>query len=93
LKKANASTPGGNDHIMDALATLYTYDKQYDKTLEILLQLKRGNAFELIRQHNLYDAVHDKVVLLMDFDREKAVEMLVMNADKIPISQVILFAY
>ena len=75
---------------MDALAKLYTDDKQYDKTLEILLKLKRGNVFELIRQHNLYDAIHDKVVLLMEFDRDKAVEILVSNADKIPIAQVFI---
>ena len=73
---------------MDALAKLYTYDRQFDKTLEIWLKLKRGNVFELIRQHNLYDSIHDKVVLLMEFDREKAVDILVSNADKIPIPQV-----
>lgn len=76
---------------MDALAKLYTYDKQYDKTLDIWLRLKRGNVFELIKQHNLYPAVDDKVVLLMEFDREKAVDMLVTNAGKIPIAHVSLW--
>lgn len=73
---------------MDALAKLYTYDKQFDKTLDIWLRLKRGDVFGLIKQHNLYDAVHDKVVLLMEFNIEKAVDMLVTNTDKIPIGQV-----
>lgn len=75
---------------MDALAKLYTYDKQFDKTLDIWLRLKRGNVFELIRQHSLYESIQDKVVLLMEFDTAEAVKMLVSNTDKIPIAQVFL---
>eukprot|EP01111_Echinosteliopsis_oligospora_P016112 TRINITY_DN6578_c0_g1_i1.p1 TRINITY_DN6578_c0_g1~~TRINITY_DN6578_c0_g1_i1.p1 ORF type:complete len:893 (+),score=224.14 TRINITY_DN6578_c0_g1_i1:30-2708(+) len=76
--------------VYDALAKLYTYDKQFDKTLEILLKLKRGRVFELIKKHNLFDAIQDKVLLLMEFDdSEEAVRLLVDNTDKIPIPQVV----
>jgi len=78
-----------NDYIMDALAKLYSYDKKYDKTLEIYLRLKRGNVFELIRQHSLFDAVQDKVLLLLEFDEQQAVQLLVSNTDRIPITQVV----
>ena len=40
VKKRLVGSPG-DECVMDALAKLYTYDKQYDKTLEIYLRLKR----------------------------------------------------
>jgi hypothetical protein len=63
----------------------YTYDKQYHKTLEIYLSLRRGNAFQLIKEHNLFDSVRDKVALLMEYDKDKAVQLLVANTDRIPV--------
>jgi hypothetical protein len=33
------------------------------------LRLRRPNAFELIREYNMYEAVRDKAVLLMEFDQ------------------------
>jgi len=35
---------------MDALADLYTRVKQYSQALQILLRLRRGNVFELIKK-------------------------------------------
>lgn len=46
-----------------AFFRLYTYDKQYDKTLHIYLQLGHGNVFELIKQYNLYTSIGEKVFL------------------------------
>lgn len=63
----------------------YTYDKQYDKTLEIYLRLKRDKAFELIRDHNLFNAVRDKVKVLMQYEEEKAVQLLIDNTERIPV--------
>ncbi len=63
----------------------YTYDKQYDKTLHIYLRLRRGNAFDLIQEHNLFDSIRDKVALLMTYDQEKAVQLLVSNTDRVPV--------
>lgn len=61
----------------------YTYDRQYDKALGIYLELKKGPVFELIRDFNLFDAVKDKVLSLVNFDKEKAVQLLVTNPDRI----------
>jgi len=78
-----------NDPLMDALAKLYTFDKQFDKTLHIYLRLKRGNPFELIEKYNLFDSIRDKVALLMQYDKDKAVQMLINNIDRISIEQVV----
>lgn len=79
----------------------YTYNSQPDKAIEYNLRLRRPNAFELIQEYNMFDAVKDKAVLLMEFDQhllEKegetkskpskmpAVQLLVKNTDAIPVS-------
>jgi tetratricopeptide (TPR) repeat protein len=75
--------------LMDALATLFTYDKQFDKTLHIYLRLKRATAFQLIDKHNLFHAIQDKVKLLLECNEEQAIKLLVEHVDKIPVRTVV----
>lgn len=75
----------------------YTYDKKYDKALAIFLELRRGDVFELIKKHDLFDAIKDKIVLLMKFDGDEekittdeaaarpSVQMLVQHTERIPV--------
>uniref|UniRef100_A0A8C5PZ75 Vacuolar protein sorting-associated protein 41 homolog n=1 Tax=Leptobrachium leishanense TaxID=445787 RepID=A0A8C5PZ75_9ANUR len=78
-----------NRTLLEALADLYTYDQRYDQALEIYLTLRHKEAFELIHKHDLFSSIKDKIVLLMDFDKEKAVDMLLDNEDKISIDKVV----
>jgi hypothetical protein len=55
---------------------LYAKDKQFDKALHIYLKLKRGNVFELITKHDLFDSIQDKIKLLMQFDDGKGRDTL-----------------
>lgn len=85
----------------------YTYNNQPDKAIEYNLRLRRPNAFELIQEYNMFDAVKDKAVLLMEFDQhllEKeenknkpskmpAVQLLVKNTDAIPVSDLLLIIH
>lgn len=48
----------------------YTYDQRYDRALEIYLRLKHKDVYQLIHKHNLFSSIEDKIVLLMDFDKE-----------------------
>lgn len=88
-------------HVQTHLYARYTYNNQPDKAIEYNLRLRRPNAFELIQEYNMFDAVKDKAVLLMEFDQhllEKegetnskptkmpAVQLLVKNTDAIPVS-------
>ncbi|CAG8470961.1 7415_t:CDS:10 [Dentiscutata heterogama] len=57
-----------NKTLMECLAELYAYNREPEKALEYNLRLRRPNVFDLIRKFNLFSAVQDKVVLLMDFD-------------------------
>uniref|UniRef100_A0AAY4C2X2 Vacuolar protein sorting-associated protein 41 homolog n=1 Tax=Denticeps clupeoides TaxID=299321 RepID=A0AAY4C2X2_9TELE len=72
-----------NETLLKTLAELYTYDQRYDKALEIYLKLRHKDVYQLIHKHNLFSSIEDKIVLLMDFDKEKAVDMLLDNEDKI----------
>ncbi|KAI9486141.1 MAG: hypothetical protein EXX96DRAFT_471553 [Benjaminiella poitrasii] len=59
-----------NDEVLlECLADLYTYNNQPDKAIEYNLRLRRPNAFELIQEYNMFDAVKDKAVLLLEFDQ------------------------
>jgi len=75
-----------NRTLLKTLAELYTYDKNYGNALEIYLTLRHKDVFQLIHKHNLFSSIKDKIVLLMDFDSEKAVDMLLDNEDKISVS-------
>ncbi|KAM3928991.1 vacuolar protein sorting-associated protein 41 homolog [Leptodactylus fuscus] len=78
-----------NQTLLKALAELHTYDQCYSEALEIYLTLQHKDVFLLIHKHNLFSSIKDKIVLLMDFDTEKAVDMLLDNEDKISIDKVI----
>ncbi|XP_074658816.1 vacuolar protein sorting-associated protein 41 homolog [Tubulanus polymorphus] len=71
------------------LAELYVADMQYEKALSTYLRLKNENAFDLIHKHNLFDSISDKIVKLMRFDKEKAVQLFIDNIDKVPIEKVV----
>ncbi|XP_072009383.1 vacuolar protein sorting-associated protein 41 homolog isoform X1 [Engystomops pustulosus] len=87
--KAHLSRDPSNRTLLKALAELHTYDQCYSQALEIYLTLKHKEVFNLIHKHNLFSSIKDKIVLLMDFDTEKAVDMLLDNEDKISIDKVI----
>uniref|UniRef100_A0A8B9U3R9 Vacuolar protein sorting-associated protein 41 homolog n=1 Tax=Anas zonorhyncha TaxID=75864 RepID=A0A8B9U3R9_9AVES len=78
-----------NRTLLRTLAELYTYDQRYGRALEIYLTLRHKDVFQLIHKHNLFSSIRDKIVLLMDFDSEKAVDMLLDNEDKISIDRVV----
>uniref|UniRef100_A0A7N8Y8R9 Vacuolar protein sorting-associated protein 41 homolog n=1 Tax=Mastacembelus armatus TaxID=205130 RepID=A0A7N8Y8R9_9TELE len=78
-----------NSTLLTTLAELYTYDQRYDKALDIYLRLRHKDVYQLIGKHNLFSSIEDKIVLLMDFDKEKAVDMLLDNEDKISTDRVV----
>uniref|UniRef100_A0A3B5QKV9 Vacuolar protein sorting-associated protein 41 homolog n=1 Tax=Xiphophorus maculatus TaxID=8083 RepID=A0A3B5QKV9_XIPMA len=79
-----------NSTLLTTLAELYTYDQRYDRALEIYLRLRHKDVYQLIHKHNLFSSIEDKIVLLMEFDKEKAVDMLLDNEDKISIDKVVV---
>ncbi|ORX62542.1 vacuolar protein sorting-associated protein 41 [Hesseltinella vesiculosa] len=58
-----------NEILLECLADLYTYNNQPDKAIEYNLRLFRPNAFDLIQEYDMFEAVKDKAVLLLEFDQ------------------------
>ena len=48
----------------------FLLNHQPAKALPYFLRLRRPDVFDLIRQHNLFAAVQDQVLLLVEFDME-----------------------
>ncbi|XP_022090770.1 vacuolar protein sorting-associated protein 41 homolog [Acanthaster planci] len=78
-----------NRILMQTLGELYSYDQRYDKALAIYLKLGHKDVFPLIHRHNLFDSIQDKIVMLMEFDKEKAVDLLMENVNKVPVKKVV----
>ncbi|KAI9591225.1 hypothetical protein BDF19DRAFT_455828 [Syncephalis fuscata] len=57
--------------LMECLALLYVTEHRPEKALEYYLRLHRPDTIELIRNHNLFAEVQDKVLLLMQFSQQQ----------------------
>lgn len=80
------------------ISNRYLVNRQPAKALAFLLRLRRPNVFNLIREHNLFTAVQDQALLLVDFDRRRedeslaegkhgaAIQLLVDHTHSIPVN-------
>ncbi len=82
-------TDENTDVLNNALAELYTFAGQYDKALHIYLRLKRGNPFLLIEKHKLFANIRDKVLLLIEFDPARAIDLLLNHISEISVASVV----
>ncbi|PWN54103.1 hypothetical protein IE53DRAFT_39224 [Violaceomyces palustris] len=56
--------------LMECLAELYIANHQPSKALPFFLRLRRPNVFDLIRDNNLFTAVQDQALLLIEFEQD-----------------------
>jgi hypothetical protein len=84
----------------------YIANRQPAKALPFFIRLRRPNVFELIREHNLFTAVQDQALLLVEFDHELmskqgssephergvAITLLVDHFHSIPVRCFIVFS-
>lgn len=94
-----------NDPILlEVMAEMYIGRGQPARALPYYLRLRKPNVFDLIREHNLFDAVQEQALLLVEFDRERArddvkgkeadkhgaaIQLLVDHTLAIPIDRVV----
>lgn len=71
----------------------YTYDQRYDRALEIYLRLRHKDVYQLIHKHNLFSSIEDKIVLLMDFDKEVKTKLLLNMSICITVSTVFFIPF
>ncbi|KAJ1675583.1 Vacuolar protein sorting-associated protein 41, partial [Spiromyces aspiralis] len=71
-----------DDNIKRALAQLYDYCNQPDKSLRYHLELRTPGIVERIKRDNLYGAVKNKVMLLMEYDHYYLMRSSTASADR-----------
>lgn len=100
LKSGNKK--GEERLLMECLAEIYIRNRQPGKALQYYLRLRRANVFDLIRENNLFTAVQDQALLLIEFEEDlktrrtkeiskhgAAIDLLVDHTYSIPIGRVI----
>jgi hypothetical protein len=61
--------------LLECIGELYLVNRQPGKALPYFLRLRRPQVFDLIREHNLFTAVQDQALLLVEFDQERKGKM------------------
>lgn len=89
--------------LLEVLAELHLRRGQPARALPYFLRLRKPGVFDLIREHNLFDAVQEQALLLVEFDHERlkeddsnkegkhgaAIELLVDHTLAIPVERVV----
>lgn len=75
--------------LREALAELYILQDRKDMALGIFLQLQRPEVFDFIARNGLLPSVRDKVVLMMELDSGKSIDLLVEGRDLITPPMVV----
>ncbi len=103
LKSGGGKKEAGTEKLlMECLAEIYIRNRQPGKALQYYLRLRRANVFDLIRENNLFTAVQDQALLLIEFEEDlksrrtvegskhgAAIDLLVDHTYSIPIGRVI----
>ena len=90
LERLQGAGPEEKPVLQNALGELYMAAGQFDQALHVFLGLKQGrDVFELIIRHELFGAIREKVLMLVQFDEEQAVELLINNTARIPVEAVV----
>ena len=72
-----------------ALATLYTYQRKYDKALEFYLKLGHKDVFNLVRQHRLFKEIQGKIVDLLNLDQNAALQLFLDFQEELPPDMIV----
>ncbi|KLT39187.1 vacuolar protein sorting-associated protein 41 [Cutaneotrichosporon oleaginosum] len=89
--------------LLEVLAELHLRRGQPARALPYFLRLRKPGVFDLIREHNLFDAVQEQALLLVEFDHERlregdvdkegkhgaAIQLLVDHTLAIPVERVV----
>ncbi|KAK4441239.1 Vacuolar protein sorting-associated protein 41 [Sesamum alatum] len=83
------NTSSATDDLKEALAELYVIDGQYEKAFSLYADLMKPDIFDFIDNHDLHDAIREKVAQLMMIDCKRAVPLFIQHRDLISPSDVV----
>ncbi|XP_037957571.1 vacuolar protein sorting-associated protein 41 homolog [Teleopsis dalmanni] len=77
-----------SNELLEALAILHIYKKDYENALKMYLKLMNKDVFILISKYDLYSTIHKRIIPLIELDEECAFKLLV-DKEKIPPEVVV----
>ncbi|KAL0436968.1 UNVERIFIED_CONTAM: Vacuolar protein sorting-associated protein 41 [Sesamum radiatum] len=83
------NTSSSTDALKEALAELYVIGGQYEKAFSLYADLMKPDMFDFIDNHDLHDAIREKVAQLMMIDCKRAVPLFIQHRDLISPSDVV----
>ena len=78
-----------NTILQRVLATLFTNQRKYDRAMAMYLKLGHKDVFGLIRRHDLFDVIHDKIGDLMDLDNREGLKLFLEHMDRLPTELIV----
>ena len=72
-----------------ALAQLFVYSREFEKTIKIYLLLKDATVFGVINKYKLFRMVKDRIVELMAISPDQSIRLLLDNEDLTSSDQVL----
>lgn len=87
--------------LLEALAILYSHEREYDKALTMYIKLQHKDVFTLIKNHKLYSVIKPMIVDLLNLDSEKAINIFLGQneiqpaeiVDKLESNETYLYQY
>ena len=61
----------------------FSHQKKYDKAMAMYLNLGHKDVFHLIRKHDLFFSIEDKIVQLMELDSKDSIKLFLEHSDKL----------
>ncbi|KAI6244063.1 RING-type domain-containing protein [Aphelenchoides fujianensis] len=86
----NSASNNKDVNLLQSLAHLLAYVRNYERALDIYILLKDKAIFGVIDRYHLFNLVKDRIVELMEISSDLAVRLLLDNEDSIPSKQVVV---
>lgn len=72
-----------------ALAHLYAYTRNFQRAVDIYLLLRDKTVFSVLNRFRVFPMFKDRIVKLMEIDKDLALRLLIENEDSMPIREVV----
>jgi vacuolar protein sorting-associated protein 41 len=84
----DAQNKNKNRTLLESIAILYEYQKLYNKSFVIYINLADQTVFDFLVKHDLYDCALDNIIALIDLNKDKAIDLFVKDIEKFPVKLV-----
>eukprot|EP00466_Bigelowiella_natans_P021396 jgi/Bigna1/72731/fgenesh1_pg.21_\ len=92
IDRLNQKVGDQSPDLMRALGELYMVDKQFEKAIQVYLELKSEEVFVYVKDLDLFSHVKGCVQQMMELDVERTLQLLLENLHRFTVREVELYA-